>query len=209
MSKPGLVLIGAGGHAQACIDVIEQQAEFEILGLLGLPEELGQNRLGYRVLGDDKTLSMHRQNCDYALVTLGQIKSSTARRNLYQSALDAGFKLPAIISSSAYVSPHAHVGAGTIIMHGATVNAGANIGENCIINSHSLIEHNTLVEPDCHISTGAILNGDVTVGTGSFIGSGAVIREGIVIGAQCLVGMGEKVKHNLGSHHCFINEPKK
>ena len=24
MSKPGLILIGAGGHARACIDVIEQ-----------------------------------------------------------------------------------------------------------------------------------------------------------------------------------------
>ena len=25
MSKPGLILVGAGGHARACIDVIEQQ----------------------------------------------------------------------------------------------------------------------------------------------------------------------------------------
>jgi len=40
MSKPSLILIGAGGHAHACIDVIEQQDKYQIAGLVGMPEEM-------------------------------------------------------------------------------------------------------------------------------------------------------------------------
>ncbi len=36
MSKEKIILIGAGGHAESCIDVIEQEDRFEIAGLIGL-----------------------------------------------------------------------------------------------------------------------------------------------------------------------------
>jgi hypothetical protein len=41
MSNPGLLLIGAGGHAKSCIDVIEQENKFKIIGLVGSPNEVG------------------------------------------------------------------------------------------------------------------------------------------------------------------------
>ena len=36
-----LILIGAGGHARSCIDVIEQEGKFKITGIVGLESELG------------------------------------------------------------------------------------------------------------------------------------------------------------------------
>ena len=47
MKKIDLLLIGAGGHADACIDVIESIGEFNIVGLVGLPSEIGSKKLGY------------------------------------------------------------------------------------------------------------------------------------------------------------------
>ena len=41
MKKNKLVLIGAGGHARSCIDVIEQEGKYEICGLVGLSQEVG------------------------------------------------------------------------------------------------------------------------------------------------------------------------
>ena len=51
MNKEKILLIGAGGHSQSCIDVIEQENKYEIAGLIGIKEEVGQNRLGYEVIG--------------------------------------------------------------------------------------------------------------------------------------------------------------
>ena len=197
MNKPGLILIGAGGHAHACIDVIEQHGSYEIAGLIGMPDEIHDHHLGYEVIGTDDDLPELAKTIPYALITLGQIKTPTDRTRLYQQVVALGFQLPTIIAPSAYVSRQATLGAGTIVMHGAIVNAGASVGKNCIINTRALLEHDATVADNCHISTGAIINGNVAVGSGSFVGSGSIIKEGASLGQNCLVGMGLAVRHNL------------
>lgn len=199
MTKPMLILIGAGGHARSCIDVIEQQGYFQIAGLVGTPEQMDNQHAnyGYAVIGVDDDLFNLAKSYQYALITIGQMQSAEHRIRLYQHTEQLGFQFPTIIAPTAYVSRHSTLGAGTIVMHGAIINSGASVGNNCIINSRSLIEHDARVEDHCHISTGAIVNGDVMVGAGSFIGSGSVIKQGIAIGRDCLVGMGVGVRHDL------------
>jgi sugar O-acyltransferase (sialic acid O-acetyltransferase NeuD family) len=206
MSKPKLILIGAGGHAQSCIDVIEHQNHYQIAGLVGSPEELNGQTLGYPIFATDLELGGLSQEYPWALVTVGQIKTPKIRMRLYKNLIDSGFKLPTIISPVAYVSSRASIGPGTIVMHGAVINAGACVGSNCIINSCALVEHGAIVGDHVHISTGAILNGDSSVGSGSYVGSAAVIREGIKVGDDCLVGMGLNVRHSLLNGIQFLGE---
>jgi sugar O-acyltransferase (sialic acid O-acetyltransferase NeuD family) len=205
MTKNELILIGAGGHTRSCIDVIEQQGDFQVAGLVGLPEQkdIKQLEYGYAAIGVDSDLSRLASSYKFALITIGQIQSAERRIQLYDLVKQLGFNLPTIVSPTAYVSRHATIGVGTIVMHGAIVNAGASIGDNCIINSCTLIEHDAKVGDHCHISTGAILNGGVNVGAGSFIGSGSVAKHGITIGNRCLVGMGALVRHNLSDQMFF------
>ncbi|NTW98600.1 MAG: acetyltransferase [Geobacteraceae bacterium] len=201
MSKPGIILIGAGGHAHSCIDVIEHQGKYHITGLVGMSHEMHDKHLGYQVIATDDDLPqlLKEYGC-YALISLGQILSPDSRIRLYYQAIKLGFQFPVIIAPTAYVSPHATLGAGTIVMHGAIVNAGAKVGDNCIINNRSLLEHDATAEDHCHISTGAILNGGVTIGARSFVGSGTVIKEGVIIGNDCVIGMGLSVRHNQLDH---------
>ena len=196
MSAPSLILIGAGGHAGACIDVIEQHGQYRIAGLVGLPVEVDIEHFGHRVIATDDDLPELFKAHKFALITLGQIRSPDRRMSLYHQIIALGFQLPIITSANAYVSCHATIGAGTIVMHGAVVNAGARVGNNCIINSHALIEHGATVADHCHVSTGAIVNGDVKVGAGTFIGSGSVIKEGVTLGPRCVIGMGLSVRHD-------------
>lgn len=196
MNKPGLILIGAGGHANACIDVIEQHGGYQIVGLIGMPDEINNQHFGYTVIGTDADLPELVKTIPYALITLGQIKTPAHRIRLYEQVVALGFQLPTIIAPSAYVSRHASLGAGTIVLHGAIVNAGASVGKNCIINTRALLEHDAEVADHCHISTGAILNGNTSISSGNFVGSGSVIKEGTSLGQSCVVGMGLAVRHN-------------
>jgi sugar O-acyltransferase (sialic acid O-acetyltransferase NeuD family) len=207
MSKPNLILIGAGGHARACIDTIEQEGVYEIAGMVGLGNEVGSKLFGYAVIATDFDIPELVKHYQFALVTLGQINGAERRTKLFTQARKAGFILPTVIAPTAYVSTHSTIGSGTVIMHGAIVNAGAQVGQNCIINSNSLIEHDVAIKDHCHISTGAILNGGTSIGTGSFIGSGAVIKEGISIGSNTLVGMGLNVRKNVGCNEKYLGMP--
>jgi sugar O-acyltransferase (sialic acid O-acetyltransferase NeuD family) len=204
MSKPSIILIGAGGHAHACIDVIEQHGKYQIAGLVGMQEEVHTRHLGYSVIATDAELPLLAKDYEFALITVGQVHSPGKRIRLYQQAVELGFSSPIIVAPTAHVATHASVGAGTIVMHGAIVNAAARVGMNCIINTTALIEHDAIVGDHCHISTGAILNGGVSVGSGSFVGSGSVIRDRISIGENCVVGMGLCVRHNQLDNSKFV-----
>ena len=173
--KPKLILIGGGGHCAACVDVVELAKEYEIAGFVD--RDANSKLLDYPLLGSDESLAELRREFDFALITVGQIKSPAIRNRLFQQVKSMGYTLPSIISPRAYVSRHAVIGEGTIIMHDALINSRANVGCNCIINSKALVEHDAVVEDNCHISTGAIVNRGTLVRRGTFIGSNAVTKE--------------------------------
>lgn len=193
MSKAPILLVGAGGHARACIDVLEQEGRFDVAGLIGLPKEVGTRIFGYPVLGSDGDLLAMLGDYAHALVAVGQIKTPELRIRIFDLLEQNGWELPVIVSPRAYVSPYAKVGVGTIVMHGAVINAGAIVGRNCIINSQSLVEHDVVIADHCHIATAAAINSGVHIGAGTFIGSNTSVRQCTKIGERCLIGMGQRV----------------
>ena len=179
MPEKKIILIGGGGHCRSCIDVIETTKIFKIAGIV---EQPGKNAntplLCYPILGSDDDLETLRKTVDYALITVGQMKSSQVRQKIFNGLKKLGFILPMVISPLAHVSNHASIGEGTIVMHQAIVNAGAHIGKNCILNTRCLVEHDARIGDHTHISTAAVLNGEADIGSGSFVGSNAIIVQG-------------------------------
>jgi len=192
--KNDLLLIGGGGHCKSCIDVIEEGGQYRIVGIVDMVAKLHHKVLGYEVIGVDEDLPNLVQEYGNCLITVGQIKTAEERIRLFDTlkALDAS--LPVIVSPHAFVSSHARIAEGTVVMHHALVNAGASVGRNCIINTKALVEHDAYIADHCHIATAAVVNGGVRIATASFFGSGAVSREYIEIGERSVIGCNETVK---------------
>ena len=200
-----IILLGAGGHARSCIDVIEVMDKFKVAGLIERDDITSQKIIGYPIIGTNDNLLELRKEYNFAFISIGQLKSAGTRIKLFQLLKEIGYILPIIISPRAYVSKHAQIGEGTIIMHDAIVNANARIGKNCIINNKALIEHDVIIGDDCHIATGAIINGEVTVGKESFIGSGVVTKHCISIHNNCVIGSGVILKNDTLANQVIKN----
>ena len=200
-----IILIGAGGHARACIDVIEIEGRYHIAGLVEKDDSCSRNQLGYTVIGTDDDLLELRKKYENALITVGQIKSASVRVKLFKLLSEFGYNLPVIVSPRAHVSPNSIVSSGTIVMHDVIINSNAEIGKNCIINNKALVEHDAVIGDHCHIATGAIINGNVAIGCESFIGSGAITKESITIGINCVVGAGVVLKTNIAANQLIKN----
>jgi len=190
--KP-LLLIGCGGHARSLIDVVETAGEWRIHGLVGLPEQVGSEVLGWPVIGSDADLPTLKDSCSTAVLAIGQLPNPAPRQRLAARLEQLSFHCPVLISPHAVVSRHAQLGAGTVVGHGAIVNAGAVVGAHCILNSRALIEHDVQIGDHCHVSTGALVNGGVQLGCGSFVGSGAMLREGLQLPAGTVISAGKRV----------------
>jgi sugar O-acyltransferase (sialic acid O-acetyltransferase NeuD family) len=185
-----ILLIGGGGHCKAAIDIIEEEGKFQIVGIIDKPEFFGKQILGYNVIGNDSDLKNLNKKYKYALITVGQIHSATLRLKLFKKIKNDGFYCPVIISPRSYVSSHAKINEGSIIMHDVVINPDVHIGKNCIINTKALIEHDVIIGDHCHVSTGSIINGSVEIGTGSFIGSSATIVQSMKVKDNSFVRAG-------------------
>ena len=90
--KP-LLLIGCGGHARSLIDLLESTAKWKLYGLVGLPEQVGSNVLGYPVLCRDSDLPLMHQVCPTALWRRPIIRFSL-RVRLAKQLKEIGFVFP-------------------------------------------------------------------------------------------------------------------
>jgi sugar O-acyltransferase (sialic acid O-acetyltransferase NeuD family) len=194
-----IILLGGGGHCKSCIDVIESEKKYTIKGIF-------EKKRKKKFLLNYKIFSEIYLNKTKTIVTFGQIKNYKIRVELFYKIKNLGFRIPSIVSPLAYVSKHAVIGQGTIVMHGAVVNAGAVIGDNCIINTNSLIEHDVIIGNHTHISTEATINGGVVINDKVFIGSRAIIKNNITIGEGSIIGAGLYIKKNLNKNTLKKNE---
>lgn len=209
MSRNKLILVGGGGHCKSCIDVIEQEGHYEIVGILDIPSKNGMQILGYEIIGtDDDYEKFHQQGCTF-LITVGQIKTAALRKKIFEKLNKINANFATIIAPTATVSKHAMIGKGTIVMHHAFVNAGTHIGENCILNSGCNIEHDVAIGQHCHISTGAYVNGDCQIGDEVFIGSNATLANLITIGNQVVIGAGALIVKSTGNNQTWVGIPAK
>ena len=204
--KP-IILIGGGGHCISCIDVVEQTGLYQIIGILDLPEKLGQKVLNYSVIGTENELERFLPVCSDFLITVGQIKSSELREIIFHKVIKAGGNLPVIISPFAFVSPNASIEEGSIVMHHVLVNSGAIVGKGCILNTKSLIEHEAEIGNFCHISTAAVINGQAKVGDFCFIGSNTVVSNNIRITANTIIAAGSQVLRDIHTSGIYIGSP--
>ena len=188
-----IFLIGAGGHANSCIDVIESEKKYKIVGLVSNNLE---NKTKHKIICNDHEINKKLNKYNYAHVAIGQIKNSNIRKKFF-NLLIKNYVLPVIKSPNAYISKYCKIDKGTIIMHKANVNINCKIGKNCIINSNSLIEHDVTIGDHCHVSTGSIINGNVNVGNDTFIGSGAIIYQNITIGNNSIISAGKVIKKDV------------
>ncbi len=191
-----IILVGAGGHAKSCLDVILSTRKYKVVGILDKNKKGNFGKI--KILGNENYLLSLKKNSKIEVaITIGQIKSPNLRIDLFKRIKALKFQIPKIISKHSLVSKNSFVDEGTMVFHKAIINFGANVGKNSIINTSALLEHDVVVGNHCHISTGSILNGSVKVGNGTFIGSGSIVREGIKIGNNCIIGMGVVVKKNI------------
>ena len=204
MPKSKVLIIGAGGHAASCIEIIEAEDKKEIVGLIGTPEEMGKKLLGYEVLGSEKDFVALLELTSNLILGIGQIKSPNLRIEIKEKYIKNGFTFESVISPMAQISKHAVIGAGTVIMHRVVINAGVKIGDYSIINTGSIIEHDSKIGNFSHISTGVISNGKTSIGNNTFVGSGTIIMEQIKIGDNCIIGMGQQVRHDLSDYSKYV-----
>jgi sugar O-acyltransferase (sialic acid O-acetyltransferase NeuD family) len=205
-AKEKLVVFGAGGHAKVVIDIIEQQGNYEIAGLLD--DDLKHKRgsfFGYPVLGARAELPvLISAQLRHAIITIGD----NAGRAAVAALLDQlGWQFANAVHPRASIGRGVQIGPGSVVMAGCVVNADASLGAHVIINTGATVDHDCRIEDAVHIAPGCHLCGGVSVGRGSLLGAGSTVTPGVKIGCKAIVGAGSTVIRDVADEARVSGSP--
>jgi UDP-perosamine 4-acetyltransferase len=194
VTRPRILLLGAGGHGKAVADLLLAHGGFDVAGFVDAAPKASQV-LGLPVLGDESLMGvLLGQGITLAHPAIGDNAARLAAAGRLRAV---GFVLPSLLHPSALIGRGASVADGAAVLARAVIGPEAVIGALAIINTGAIVEHDCVVDEAAHIGPGVVLAGGVRVGAGALIGAGAVVRPGIAIGAGAVIGAGAAVVENI------------
>lgn len=197
MSKP-VIVIGAGGHALACLDLIRPEMGLDIQGLLDDTHKIGEIVHGYPVLGPVSSIASVHPEVEYVF-GIGKVGRNPERLSVLHELRRLRRKLVTLVSESANVSSSAALSAGAVIFPGTVIGAKVSIDIGAVINSGAVVEHQSSIGVGSHISTQAAVNGSCRIGDDCLVGSGAVVFPGVHVPDGFLLPAGEVLRRSPGS----------
>ena len=198
-----LAILGASGHGKVVADSAIAAGWREVVFFDDRWPNL--TNLGpWKVAGNTLSLLKCFSDFEGVIVAIGNCETRVEKHWMLRTA---GARMVSIIHPRAWVSPHARLGAGCVVMAGAVVNIDASIGDAGIINTGATVDHDCVLEEAVHVSPGAHLAGNVVVGRSSWIGVGAAVRQGIDIGAGVMVGAGAVVVKPIADGATVVGNP--
>lgn len=191
-----VILVGGGGHARVVSEAIRANTDrFRLIGFVDpSPAADAVATLAVPHLGGDDAISRY-PNVQLAL-GLGEIGSANVRRSVVVR-IGPARRWVAIVHPRAYVSPHARLELGVVVLTAAIVHPGVRLAAHVLVNTGAIVEHDVVLGEHVIVSPGAVIGGGAVIDDGAFIGLGAIVRDHVRIGASAVVGMGAVVTRDV------------
>lgn len=141
-----LLILGAGGHGRVVKETAVSMGSFDRIDFLDDNSELA--------IGKCKEFEQYLSDFSNAFVAVG---NNDLRMRWVEQIIKAGFKLPALIHPTAFISPSARIGEGSIVCSKAVVNTNSVVEKGCIISIGALVDHDSCIGEGVHINSGAIV----------------------------------------------------
>ncbi len=203
-----IVLFGGGLHANVCIDIIEKESKYTLVGIIDSKAKIGSEIFGYPVIGrqEDIIELKERFNIEVGLIAIGDNYERCLVRDVVVSKLPE-FEFINAIHPSAIIGRNVKFGVGNVIMPGVIINPDSEIEDFCILNTGAQLEHNCFMGSFSHLSPGAVTGGKVRIGKFAAITLNATIIDRVNIGENTVVGSGSVVVKDLPDNVLAYGNP--
>lgn len=199
-----VVLIGSGYHASSCLDLVVS-CGYEPYGIVS-PKRSSissiSNLQHWHSIEDNPAW----EGCSYC-IAIGENYKRELVYNKEALPLRESLSFPAFVHSSAYVSPYATIGDGTLVFANAVIGASSSVGRFCIVNTAASLDHDGVMLDFSSLAPGVNIGGCARIGERAALSIGAAVIHGITIGADSLVGAGSVVIRDVAESSVVYGVP--
>lgn len=161
-----LIILGAGGYGRTVADIARQSGRYTEVHFL-------DDNATDDVVGKCSDYIKHIAPDTELYPAFG---NNEGRLQWIQRLEAAGASIPTLIHHTAYVSPEATVGGGTVVLPKAIVNTDVTVNRGCIINCGAIIDHGCVIGDGVHICLGAIVKAENRLPKCMKVEAGSVIE---------------------------------
>jgi sugar O-acyltransferase (sialic acid O-acetyltransferase NeuD family) len=210
MNNQKVIIVGSSGHSKVIIDIFEKENKYQIVGLLDAYRNVGEETLGYKVIGKEDDLPFllsQNSNCKIFIA----IGDNWIRNKVKNKIINIvpGIDFATTIHPSAQIGKNVQIGKGVAIMAGAIINSDTKIGDFTIINTKASIDHDSKMLKYSSMAPNVTTGGNVSIGEFSAISIGATIKHGLSIGDHSIIGAGALLMKNCGDNLIMYGVPAK
>lgn len=142
-----LLIIGAGGHGRVVAEIAV--ACGYVASSIAFLDDNSPAAVG-KVLD----MPLFAPRYDGVFVAIG---NNALRQQLIGQLKEMqGVTLVSLVHPTAYVSPSATMGLGTVVEPKAVINTNSRIGQGCIISVGTVVDHDCVIGDFCHINAGIV-----------------------------------------------------
>ena len=180
--SPRLMVIGSSGHAQSVVEAADS-AGFVVDGTISTENSDGD--IGFASL----ISALHDVDIVTTALALGH-GVNHVRFRAFEEVLSVfpQAQFPPIVHSSAWVSPTASLGRGSVVLAQASVGSGSTLGVGALINTGASLDHDSTLGDFASLGPGARTGGNTLIGPRTMLGLQAGILQGRTIGEDTVVG---------------------
>lgn len=206
--RPKILLFGGGLHGQTCIDAIEHQGKYELVGIIDSILDIGSFVDGYEILGRMEKLPflVKEFNIQGGFIGIGDNWSrKKVRDEIVELVPD--FEFVNIIHPTAIFGKNVTLGKGVLIAANTFISSSCILGDFCFVHQKAHLGLHNKLGSFASVSGGSLLGGKVKVGEFSAITLSATVHDRLVIGAHTVVGSCSLVTQDLPDHVVVYGQP--
>ena len=192
--RTNLIIVGAGGHALSVADAASS-AGWKVVGFYS-PDGTGPASALGPVLSSLDPLDL--SDTAFALGIGTNHSRETVAQDIGKRF--AQTEIVSVVHATAWVSPHATVHPGAVILAHTSVGPGSTVGRGALLNTGASLDHESSLGDYASLGPGARTGGNVSVGERTMIGIQAGIVHGVRVGSDCVVGAHSFVNSDLDSN---------
>lgn len=191
-----VVIIGAGKGAEIAIDILLDDKDKYVVGLVDSFEKEFLS-YSYPLLPCDVFEfpdKIDRHQYDTVILTMGStLKTMAFRKGLFEMYREKEIKFTNAIANDVNVRRAVKMGVGNVIMHNCYIGTGTTIGDNNMISYGMNLGHHSVLGSHNLIAPGLTTAGCVEIGNQCIIMTGVKTRNVVKIGNNVVLPVGYAV----------------
>lgn len=203
-----VIIIGSSGHSKVVIDIIENDSNYTIVGLIDDFKRAGEVINKYETLGklSDINKLFKEYNTRNIFIAIGD---NYSRYKVYKSITEIAEKpnFINVIHKSSIILTNIKKNDGIFIGANTVINIDSKVSKHTLINTSAIIEHDAFIGAFSSLGPNSVIAGASRIGFCSSIGLSAGVLEKRAIGDNTVIGAGAIVTKDIESKVVAIGIP--